>query len=103
MSTWITIAAVGLGSYLLRVSMFLVVGGRALPSWLDRSLGLVAPAAVAALVASMVLTHDGQVVLPVAPAVAVALGFAVVRRTGNVTHAFVAGLPALWLLTALGL
>lgn len=103
MSTWIAIAAIGLGTYLLRLSMFLVVGERELPGWVDRSLDLVGPAAVAALVASMVFVRDGAVVTPLAPTVAVLVGFLVVRRTGNVTHAFLAGLPTFWVLGLLGL
>jgi hypothetical protein len=35
--------------------------------------------------------------------VAIAAGFIAVRRTGNVLHAFTAGLPVLWLGTAVGL
>ena len=46
MSVWIAIAAIGLGTYLIRVSMFLVVADRELPGWVDRSLDLVGPAAV---------------------------------------------------------
>ena len=103
MSTWIALAAIGIGTYALRVSMFLVVGERELPGWVTRSLDLVGPAAVAALVASMVFVHHGTVAAPVAPTVAVVIGFLVVRRTGNVTHAFVAGLPIFWLLSATGL
>ena len=103
MTTWLVIAAVGLSTYALRVSMFLVVGERELPGWMSRSLELVGPAAVAAVVASMVLVHDGSVSVPLAPTAAVLLGFLVVRRTGNVIHAFAVGLPIFWLLSAAGL
>ena len=103
MSTWVAILAIGLGTYLMRVSMFLVVGDRELPGWVMRCLDLVGPAAVAAIVASMVLLDDGAVVAPVAPTLAVLVGFLVVRRTGNVLHAFAAGLPTFWLLAAAGL
>ena len=103
MSVWIAIAAIGLGTYLLRVSMFLVVGERELPGWVHRSLDLVGPAAVATLVATLVFVRDGAVVAPLAPTLAVVVGFLVVRRTGNVTHAFLAGLPTFWLLSLFGL
>lgn len=102
MSVWLAIAAIGLGTYLIRVSMFLVVAERELPGWVDRSLDLVGPAAMAALVASMVFVQDGAVAAPVAPTLAVLVGFLVVRRTGNVLHAFAAGLPTFWLLGFLG-
>ena len=87
MTIWSRIAAIGLGTYLLRVSMFLLVGERELPGWARRSLDLVGPAAIAALVATMVLVRDGAVVAPLAPTLAVVIGFLVVRRTGNVMHA----------------
>jgi branched-subunit amino acid transport protein len=68
-----------------------------------RCLDVVGPAAVAAIVASMLFLHDGAVEAPIAPTLAVLVGFLVVRRTGNVLHAFAAGLPTFWLLTAVGL
>jgi branched chain amino acid efflux pump len=102
-STWIALVAIGVGTYALRVSMFLVVGERELPGWVSRSLDLVGPAAVAALVASMVFVQHESVHAPIASTAAVLVGFLVVRRTGNVTHAFLAGLPTFWLLSAAGL
>jgi len=104
MTAWIVIAAVAAGTYGLRVSMFMILGRWSLPAWTERPMALIGPAAVAALVASLVLTSQGRVSLP-APAVIVALvaGFVATRRSGNVMHAFAAGLPAFWLITALGL
>jgi branched chain amino acid efflux pump len=103
MTTWAVIAAVGLGTYAMRVSMFLLVGGRDLPAPLRRSVAFVGPAAIAALVTTMVLVRDGSVAFRPAPTIAVLVGFLVVRRTGNVLHAFSAGLPTLWILIAIGL
>jgi branched-subunit amino acid transport protein len=103
MSTWLVIAAIGLGTYAMRASMFLVVGERVIPAWLERSLGLAGPAAIAAVVATMVLVQDGHLAVEPAPTIAVVVGFLVVRRTGNVIHAFGAGLPTFWLLTAAGM
>lgn len=102
MSVWIVIAAVGIGTYALRVSMFVLLGGRRLPAWTDVPMSLVAPAAVAALVASMLLARDGAPALPPAPELlAVVAGFAAVRRTGNVMHAFAVGMPVFWLAAAI--
>lgn len=103
MSTWLVIAAIALGTYALRVSMFILVGERELPGWLQRSLALAGPAAVAALVATMLLVQEGRIAVEPAPTIAVAVGFLVVRLTGNVLYAFVTGVPTLWLLTAAGL
>lgn len=103
MTAWLVIAAVAVGTFAFRASMLLALGGRQLPAWTDRPMALVGPAAVAALVASLVLTSGGRFVAPPIPVLAaVAAGFLVTRRTGNVMHAFAAGLPVFWLLTAVG-
>jgi branched-subunit amino acid transport protein len=102
-SAWLVIAGVAVGTYALRVSMVVALAGRELPAWTDRPMRLVGPAAVAALVAMMLLVSDGsRDPAPTAELVASAVGFAAVRRTGNLMHAFVAGLPVYWLLHALG-
>ncbi len=99
MTTWIVILTIGAATYVLRASMFVVLGGRTLPTWLDRPMAVVAPAAVAAVVGAMTLTSDGRIE-PIAAAqlAAVAAGFVAVRRTGNVMLAFVVGLPVMWAL-----
>ena len=97
MTAWLVILAIGLGSFAFRASMFVLLSDRELPAWTATPMTLVAPAAIAALVASMVLTHEGRARLPVAPElVAMAAGFVVVRRTGNVMHAITVGLPVFW-------
>lgn len=102
MTPWIVMFAVGLGTYGLRASMFVVLGRRSLPAWTTDPMSFVAPAAIAALTASMLFTSGGAIeVPPVAELGAVAAGFAAVRRSGNVAHAFAAGLPVFWLLSAL--
>jgi branched-subunit amino acid transport protein len=101
MNAWIVILAVGAGTYLFRASMFVVLGQRSLPAWTTTPMGLVAPAAVAALVASLLFTSGGQIeAVPAAEIAAVAVGFLAVRRSGNVMHAFVAGMPVVWILDA---
>lgn len=102
MNAWAVIATVAAGTYLLRVSMFVVLGGRSLPSWTAVPMLLVAPAAVSALVATLLFVDAGSVVAPAVPElIAVVAGFAAVRRSGNVMHAFAVGLPAFWLLSLL--
>ena len=102
MTAFFTILAIGLGTYALRASMFVLAGAHPLPARVDDALRLVGPAALAALVATMTFSHAGSIDLRPAPElVAIALGYGAVRRTGNVVHAFLAGLPTLWLLTPL--
>lgn len=102
MTAWVVILAVGAGSYALRSSMLVLSSSRDLPPRVEAALSLVAPAAVGALVASMLFTGDGELaVLPWPELVAVGCGFLAVRRTGNVLSAFVVGMPVLWFLTFL--
>ena len=103
MTAWIAIAVIGAASYALRL-VSLEVGTRTLRPGLESALALAAPAAVAAVLATMTLTAGGTArPLPAAELIAIAAGFAGVRRTGNTLYAFAAGLPALWIATALGI
>ena len=100
MTAWIVILAVGLGTYALRASMFVILGRRELPTWTVTPMSYVGPAAIAALTASMLFTTAGAIETPpLAELGAVLAGFAAVRRTGNVAHAFAVGLPMFWLLS----
>jgi branched-subunit amino acid transport protein len=102
MTAWTVIVAIGGGSYAMRAAMLVLVGVRPLPPRVDRALRHVGPAAIAALIAAMVFTRAGAVhPLPTAELAAIVAGFLVVRRTGNVVHAIVLGMPTMWLLAAL--
>lgn len=96
------IAAVGLGTYALRASMFVILGGRTPPPWLRTALSFVGPSALAALVGGLLFTTDGSASVGSVPAIAAAASaFVVVRRSGDVMHALVVGLPVFWVSTAL--
>ena len=100
MTAWIVILAIGVGSYAMRATMLAIVATRSLPARYDTAIGLVGPAAIGALVAALSFTRAGTVQpAPLPELIAIGVGFVAVRRTGNVMHAFTAGLPALWLLT----
>jgi branched-subunit amino acid transport protein len=104
MTALLVFAAIGAGTYAIRSSMFVVLGDRSVPAWLDQAMVLVGPAAIAALVASAAFTSKGQIeALPMSELVAIGVGFVVVRRTGNVLHALLVGFPVMWALTLLGL
>lgn len=104
MSVWLIVLGVGFGTYTFRASMFVLLGSHRLPTWAHVPLGFVGPAAIGALVGGMVLT-DGERFAPsgVPELVAVAAGFVVVRRSGDVARGLLVGFPVLWALTALGL
>lgn len=102
MTALTVIVAIAAGTYAMRVSMFALVSGRPVSPRIDRALRLVGPAAVAALVATMTFSGGGShAVRPPAELVAIVAAFVIVRRTGNVTHAFAVGLPTMWVLTPL--
>ena len=100
MTVWLVIFAVGLGTYLFRAVMFAAVGAHALPAWTDRPLAFVGPAALGALVGSMLLTSGGSAHLAALPeAAAATAAFLTVRRTGNVAHGMAVAFPVIWTLT----
>ena len=103
MNTWIVIVAVGLGSYLFRLSMIILTGRITMPPYLERASGLVVPAAFAALAAAGVAaTCSGLgVTRAAAPLAAAAVAVIAVLRTGSPQAAILAGMPALWIATAL--
>ena len=74
-----------------------------MPTRLQRATGLVAPAAFAALAAAGVAEACGGhgLTQAAAPLIAVAAAVIAVLRTGSPQAAILAGLPALWVATAL--
>lgn len=97
MTAWIVVVAVAAGSYALRSSMFVFLGGKQLPTWTDAPMALVGPAALGALTTAVVFVVDGSTqAVPVPEMLAIVAGFVAVRRTANVMHAFTVGLPVLW-------
>ena len=103
MSTWIVIVAVGLGSYLFRLSMILLTSRITMPPYLERASGLVAPAAFAALAAAGVAAACSGlgVTRAAAPLAAVVAAVIAVLRTGSPQAAILVGMSALWVATAL--
>lgn len=103
MTAWLVVLLAGLGSYLFRISMVVLANRVTLPEKVMRASAFVAPAAFAALAATGVTA--GIVGLDLAralpPLAAVAVAVAVVRRTGRPYVAVIAGMPTLWLLTAI--
>ncbi|MFW5899000.1 MAG: AzlD domain-containing protein [Jiangellaceae bacterium] len=102
MTAWLVVLLAGLGSYLFRISMVVLANRVTLPETVMRASAFVAPAAFAALAATGVTAGivglDLVGALP--PLAAVVVAVAVVLRTGRPYYAVVAGMPTLWLLTA---
>lgn len=94
---WITIIALGLGSFGLRFIFLGIIGDRALPEWVLRHLRYTAVAVLPALVAPLVVwpAASGGEADPVrmgAAAVALAVGL----LSGRVLLAIVAGFVSLY-------
>jgi len=96
--------AVGIGTYLLRLSFVAAVGHRTMPDWAMVPLRFVAPAVLAALVAPAVLLREGG--LDLAPstnprAVAALVAIVIAWKTKNTAVVIIAGMSIVWLLQAM--
>ncbi len=102
MSVWLVIVAAGLGSYLFRISMVVLADRVPMPPQLERASNFVAPAAFAALAAGGIAASTAGVDLVgwIAPLAAVVVAVVAVHRTGRPYAALLAGMPTLWVLTA---
>lgn len=100
MTTWLVFLAVAGGTYAIRASMLVGLTGRELPVLIQSRLALAGPAALATLVVTSAISGGDGARWPAA--IAGLAAFWTVRRTGNLTHAFLVGMPLLWILYALG-
>jgi len=98
------IFAIGIGTYLLRLSFIGIVGDRVMPEWALVPLRFVAPAVLAALIAPAVLLNEGA--LDVSPAsnpraIAALVALLLAWKTRSVPVVIAAGLITVWTLQAL--
>ena len=102
MSPLAVIIVASVGTFALRASMLVALAGRPLPASVHARLALVGPAAIAALCATSLGPGPARGI-SWAEVLAAAAAFAAVHRSRNVVHAFVVGLPVVWLAHAVGL
>jgi len=98
------IFAIGIGTYLLRLSFIGIVGDRVMPEWALVPLRFVAPAVLAALIAPAVLLNDGALDLSPASnprALAALVALLLAWKTRSVPVVIAAGLVTVWALQAL--
>lgn len=98
------IVAIGIGTYLIRLSFIGILGTRTMPDWAMVPLRFVAPAVLAALVAPAVLLRDGAVDLSAATnprALAALIALLIAWKTESVIAVIVTGMAAVWVLQAL--
>lgn len=101
---WAAVIAIGVGTYLTRLSFIGAFGEREMPAWLERPLRFVAPAVLGAIVLPAVVRPDGA--FDVIPAsnprfLAAVLAGLVAYRWRNVTVVIVVGMVALWVIDGL--
>jgi branched-subunit amino acid transport protein len=101
---WGAVIAIGVGTYLTRLSFIGAFGERQMPAWLERPLRYVAPAVLGAIVLPAVVMPEGAV--DFSPAsnprfVAGIIAAAIAIRFRNMTVVIAVGMAALWILDAL--
>ena len=102
MNAWTVIALAGAVSFLLRISMLVLAARAAVPSVVERAAAFAIPVAFAGLAAGALATHVARTGTGAVPALAgVAVGIGAVRRTGAARAAILAGMPTMWVLSAL--
>jgi branched-subunit amino acid transport protein len=99
---WLTLVAMGLITYGIRLSMILLLGRIAMPAAAQRSLRLVPPAVLSALIVPELLRPAGA--LDISPGnprlLAGLIAAAVAWRTKNALLTIGVGMAALWILQA---
>ena len=98
MTTITVFIIAGIGTYLLRASMILAPTDMASSPWLERRIGLLSPAVLAAIVATGLFVSNRQVTAP-SPieVVAVLAALGAVHHTKNISAALLTGLPVYWI------
>lgn len=102
MRALVLFAIAGVGTYLLRASLVVLLGRVTVPARLERSFRYIAPAVLAAIVAPALLLDAGGAVDPVD--VSVLAGAAAVlaaRKWRTIPATLAAGLGVYWLVTLL--
>lgn len=98
---WLAVIAIGVGTYLTRLSFIGAFGERAMPRWMEPPLRFVAPAVLGAIVLPAVVQPDG--VLELLPSVnprffAAVIAAAVAFKWRNVSLVIAVGMGSLWVL-----
>lgn len=100
MTAFAAVLVVGLGTFASRALFIVGLAHREIPTPVLKALEYVAPATLAALIASM-LTPEGGGSVGVAEVVGLAAAILCALRTRNLTVILVAGMAAYWLTRAL--
>ena len=104
MTLWLTMIAIGVATFLLRLSFISVLGRIEIPDLVRRALRFVPPAVLTAIIFPELLIHEGTLNLSLSNdrLIAGLLAAVVAWRTKNVVLTILVGMLFLYLLQALG-
>ena len=100
MTVWIVVILAGVATFAMRFIFIGLFGRIAVPDWLERALGYVAPSVLAAITVPAVMTSGGSIELWMPFLPAAIIGGLTAWATRSIGVAIVVGLGALWLLRA---
>jgi branched-subunit amino acid transport protein len=98
---WLVVFAVAGGTYLFRASMIVVSARATVPPTMERAARAAPTVSFAAIAAAGLGGQLSPAPSALAPLAGVLAAIVAVRRTGSRHAALVAGLPAVWLVSAL--
>jgi branched-subunit amino acid transport protein len=100
-TVFLSILAVGVGTYISRSVFILALARRLIPDSVLVALQFVAPAVLASLVVALLIDEDGGVAVGAPELAAFVVAGVVARFTGNHILTLIVGMGVFWLLRAL--
>lgn len=100
--TWVAVMATAATSLLFRTLLLIRPGGRPLSARADRMVGALAPAVLASVLAADLAGGSGARSVDLAYLGGSVIALVVVRRSGTLHHAAVAGMGVVWMGALLG-
>jgi branched-subunit amino acid transport protein len=98
MSGWLAILLTGLGTYGSRAVFIIALANRHIPGQVRLAMEYVGPAVMAALVATMLVSPQGTIVIGIAEVAALAVAAALTRITRNHLLTLLGAMAVFWVL-----
>ena len=96
MSLVLAVLVAAAGTYVLRISMLMLLTDGRVSARAETSLATIAPAVVGVIVAGAFLDLGDTSSIRIDHLIAAVTAFGVVRRTRNLTHGALAGMAVIW-------
>ncbi len=101
MMTFLAILATGAGTYFSRALFILMLAKRRIPPNLIAAMEFVGPAVFGALIATMLISPDGEIAAGLPEAAGLAVAGLVAWRSRNHIYTLITGMGAFWLCSLL--